>query len=100
MGPAPANADCLLNPILYTYMKDERFTAEKELRISLATIGIGQFELNDGSILDFPPSLGMTFDFRTAMISATIPHILSGENCDSNYLNTELQKLRIAPISL
>lgn len=36
-----ANEARLINPILYTYMKDVKFSAEKELRISLSTIGMG-----------------------------------------------------------
>ncbi|MBL0037745.1 MAG: hypothetical protein IPP36_02760 [Nitrosomonadales bacterium] len=46
------NEQYLSNPMLYTYLKDAvAFSDEKELRISLSAIGIGQFALNDGSIV-------------------------------------------------
>lgn len=52
-----ANAEHLPNPIKYTYLKSDSFRDERELRISLSALGIGQFVLNDGSGLEFPPSL-------------------------------------------
>ena len=52
-----ANQTRLPNPIIYTYLKDKQFSEEREVRISLSAIGIGQFVLfNDGSVLRFPPS--------------------------------------------
>jgi hypothetical protein len=35
-------------------------------------LGIGQFVLNDGSRLDFPPSLQVGFDFKAAFAKGTI----------------------------
>lgn len=88
----------LSNPILYTYLKDAAtFADEKELRISLSAIGIGQFALKDGTMIQFPPSLQLAFDFRAAIASAAIREILLSPDSDSGFLTHELSKLRIEP---
>lgn len=62
------NERFLSNPILYTYIKDAaQFMDENELRISLSALGIGQFKLDDGSTMEFPQSLQLTFDYRGAI---------------------------------
>lgn len=84
------------NPIIYTYLKDkERFSEEKELSISLSATGIGQFALGDGSKMPFPSSLQLTFNFKAALADGTIQQILCTPDSDSDFLQTELQKLRI-----
>jgi hypothetical protein len=91
-----ANIESLPNPIRYTYLKDKkRFAEEKELRISLSAIGIGQFALRDGSTMQFPSSLQLDFDFRAAIADGTIQQILYAPDSDSDFLQTELHKLRI-----
>ncbi|MDQ6987995.1 MAG: hypothetical protein Q9M25_09350 [Mariprofundaceae bacterium] len=86
----------LPNPIRYTYLKDkEKFSEEKELRISLSAIGIGQFALKDGSMMQFPSSLQLAFDFKAAIADGTIRQILYAPNSDSNFLQAELGKLGI-----
>ncbi len=93
-----ANIERLPNPIRYTYLKDkERFSEEKELRISLAAIGIGQFALKDGSMMQFPSSLQLAFDFKAAITDGTIQQILYAPDSDSDFLQAELQKLCIVP---
>lgn len=93
------NEQYLSNPILYTYLKDAAgFSDEKELRISLSAIGIGQFALNDGSTIQFPQSLQLAFDFRAAIASAAIRQILLAPDSDSSFLTRELAKLRIEPV--
>lgn len=93
-----ANSPQLPNPIKYTYLKDKRrFSKDKELRVSLSAPGIGQFVLNDGSTMDFPPNLQMAFDFRAAIADRTIQKILCAPSCDSGFLHAELHKLRIVP---
>ena len=88
----------LSNPILYTYIKDAaRFSEEKELRISLSAIGILHFALRDGTLIQFPPSLQLGFDFRRAIASAAIREILFAPDADSGFLTRELGKLRIEP---
>ena len=93
-----ANAAHLPNPIKYTYLKSKKdFSEEKELRVSLSGLGIGQFALNDGNTMDFPASLQVAFDFRAAIADGTIQKILCAPDCDSGFLHTELHKLRIVP---
>jgi hypothetical protein len=74
-----ANLTRLPNPIIYTYLKDEKFLDEKEFRITLSALGIGNFVLNDGSRLEFPASMQVYFDFGAAIRDGTISQFL----CDS-----------------
>jgi hypothetical protein len=90
-----ANAEHLPNPIRYTYLKSKAFSAEKELRVSLSAIGIGRFALNDGSIMEFPSSLQVPFDFKAAIRNGTLLRILAVPETDSDLLSAELHKLRI-----
>jgi hypothetical protein len=92
-----ANAEHLPNPIRYTYLKGKKFSDERELRISLSTLGIGQFAPGDGSTMEFPASLQMGFDFRAAIADTTIQQILCAPDCDAGFLRAELEKLRIGP---
>jgi hypothetical protein len=90
-----AYTEHLPNPIQYVYLKDKKFSDEKELRISLSAVGTGQFMLNDGSTLQFPESLQLVFDFREAIANGTIQQILYPPDCDSNSLKAKLSKLHI-----
>jgi hypothetical protein len=90
-----ANAKVAPNPIVYTYLKDTQFSREKELRISLSALGIGNFALNDDAIMQFPPSLQLTFDFKAALGDGTIQQLLLSPETDVAFLNAELKKLRI-----
>lgn len=93
-----ANTKYLPNPIKYTYLKDKKYAEEKELRISLSATGIGQFALEDGSTMEFPASLQLTFNFRAAIADQqTIQKIEYAPDCDSDFLQAELHKLRIVP---
>lgn len=92
-----ANAAHLPNPIKYAYLKDEKFSDEKELRISLSAPGIGQFALNDGSTMEFPASLQLDFDLRAATVDQTIERILCAPDCDSAFLHAELHNLGVEP---
>jgi len=97
-GTHRTNNEYLSNPILYTYIKDtDRFREEKELRITLSAIGIGHFALKDGTLIEFPSSLQLGFDFRNAIANATIREILLAPEADSGFLTRELSKLRIEP---
>ncbi|MCR4306341.1 MAG: hypothetical protein NUV42_00050 [Candidatus Yonathbacteria bacterium] len=87
------NTERLPNPIKYTYLKDEKkFFKEKELRISLSALGIGQF----GQV-QFLPSLQLSFDFKSAIADHTIQHVQYAPDTDPDYLRSELQSLRIVP---
>jgi hypothetical protein len=90
-----ANLDRLPNPMEYTYLKDKRFADERELRISLSTLGIGDFVLNDGSKIEFPPGVRVEFDFGRAIGSGTVQEILRGTGCDNEFLVAELNKLGV-----
>jgi hypothetical protein len=91
------NAEQLPNPILYTYLKAERFRAEHELRVSLSTIGMGKLAFG-GQITDLPLSLQMQFDFRTAIAEGGIVLIETGPDCDQAWLEAELTKLGIGRV--
>jgi hypothetical protein len=90
-----ANTQRLPNPIEYTYMKAVSFSAEKELRVSLSTIGLGRFVLKDGSAMIFPPSTQLHFDFRAALTDGTIRRLLCVPETDATYLRAELEKRNI-----
>ena len=84
------------NPIIYTFLKDKtNFSEEKEFRISLSAMGMGDFILNDGSTLQFPSSLHVPFLFNTAIQGCTIRPMLCAPDTDVDFLCTELNKLHI-----
>ena len=94
------NIERLANPVQYTYLKakereEQRFCEEHEFRISLSAIGFGQFALRDGSTMEFPPSLQLAFDFQAAIADGTIVKILHAPDTDTDFLKSELHKLRI-----
>jgi hypothetical protein len=91
-----ANAERLPNPILYSYMKDRSgFAGEDELRITLATIGIGNFALSDGSLIDFPPAMHLSFDFRGAFATGAVAKVLCKDDKVMRHLEQELAKFNI-----
>lgn len=90
-----ANHPHLPNPLTYTYLKSTQFSDEKEFRVSLSALGMGEFALKDGSIMEFPPGLQMAFDSRAAIADGTIQEILCAPDTDSNLLKSELYRLRI-----
>lgn len=96
-GSHQANHSHLPNPLTYTYLKNIKFSEEKELRVSLSALGVGEFALKDGSIMEFSPSLQLAFDFRVAIADRILKQILCGQNCEMDFLHAELGKLRIVP---
>ena len=90
-----ANTARAPNPIEYAFLKDDRFREERELRVSLSTLGMGHFVLADGTKVDFPPSLTLELDFRGALADGTIVELLASGSTDSAYLAAELEKLGI-----
>jgi len=85
-----ANETRLPNPIMYTYMKDRaQFAKENELRISLSSLGVGKFVLDDLTEIAFPPHLHLGFDFRAACLDGTIQEIICGPRCDEDFLRAE-----------
>lgn len=93
-----ANREKIPNPIIYAYLKDQKqFSEEKELRASLSAIGMGHFVLADGSLMDFPPSLHLPFDFRSAFADGTVQKLLHAPEYDTSFLQEGLRKLGITP---
>lgn len=88
----------LPNPIRYVYLKDKTYAPERELRVSLSALGIGQFVLDDGSEMVFSDRLQVQFDYRAAFADGTIKQILAGPGLDADYLRTELANLNIGTI--
>jgi hypothetical protein len=84
--------EVLPNPITYVYLKDQKYSDEKELRISLSTIGIGHFGMKDGSIIEFPKGLMFTFDFRQAIEQGVITRLLVESSEEAQSLSLELNK--------
>lgn len=91
-----ANAHHLPNPIQYALLKAMRFREERELRITLSALGIGHFALNDGSMVDFPVSFDVPFDFRAALDGGTIQRLEIGRDTNTALLEEELKKHGIA----
>ena len=89
------NQACLPNPIVYTYIKDKKFHQDTELRVSLSTLGIGHFVLDDGTRMEFPGHLRFGFDFRAAIKSGAIEEILHSSDSDSLFLQSELRRFGI-----
>ena len=51
----------IANPIQFTFLKDKgRYASEKELRVALSALGIGQFVLNNGARMEFPQRCNFT----------------------------------------
>jgi len=91
-----ANEKRLPNPIIYTYLKDKtKFSEEKEFRISLSAMGMGEFVLKNGSKLLFPSSLHVPFLFKTAIGDGTLRPMLCAPDTDIDFLYSELSKLQI-----
>jgi hypothetical protein len=90
-----ANQKHLPNPIRYTYLKDNRYADENELRVSLSALGLGRFALKDGSFIDFPEGFELSFDFRSAVATKVIRELLHSDDCDKALINTELAKIHV-----
>ena len=95
----------MANPIQFTFLKDKaRFENERELRVALSALGIGQFVLENGAAMGFPPALKMAFDFREAFSTGTITELCCPpEFVDASHLATiqrEMGNLRITPVTL
>jgi hypothetical protein len=95
---ARENLGRMPNPIRYTFIKDNGFAKEREIRIALSALGIGRYVLNDGTEIEFPPSLQLGLDFGQAIAGGTITEILSGPGCNRDFLSGELSKLGIKAV--
>ena len=67
--------------------------------MALSALGIGQFVLNNGARMEFPPTLQFHFNYRDAFSSSAITEILcppsfvDAQHVDS--LRSEMVKLRM-----
>lgn len=93
-----AESSFAVNPIEYTFLKDTQYSAEKELRISLSALGFGHFAKNDGSLVEFTPSLHVGFNFRTAIELGAVQNLICARDCDTKFLFSELIRLNISSI--
>jgi hypothetical protein len=67
----------IANPIQFTFLKDRgRYASEREVRVALSALGIGQFVTADGALIEFPPALQMQFDYGQALAAGAITEIL------------------------
>ena len=88
-----ANDKTLPTPIVYSYLKDKRFSAEQELRVTLSAPGIfAGFRLADGRMMGFPPSLQAPFDFRAALAGGAVVQMLLAPDGDGAHLQAELAR--------
>ena len=93
---APRIEERLPNPIIYSYMKDaNEFAGEREMRVTLSTLGIGDFALADGTKIVFPESTQLGFDFRRAIHDGTITQLLCPNAELAGRLSDELARFRI-----
>jgi hypothetical protein len=95
---AQENIERMPNSIRYTYIKDESFAKEREMRIALSALGIGHYVLADGTKIEFPPGLQLGFDFKHALTQGAILEIFPGPGCDLDFLRNELGKLGIVAV--
>ncbi len=83
------------NPIEYAHFKDNQWKKDTELRITLSTIGIGDFVKPDGSLFDFPESIQLGFDIKRATELGVIQRI---EISNPDFLEEFSKKLKLAGI--
>lgn len=87
------------NPIEYAYIKDMKFNEENEFRITLSTLGIGHFALANGSLLSFPKSLQIPFNFRKAFQENVITNLRVLDGFNVGFLVDQMSKLGICAIT-
>ena len=75
----------LPNPIEYVYFKDaEKYSEEKEFRISLSCLGVCKYVLLDGTDFTFPESLKLAFNFSEAIREGVIKEITLNSKSGNN----------------
>ncbi|HGK7612073.1 TPA: hypothetical protein ACJ6J3_15705 [Legionella pneumophila] len=60
--------ELLPNPTEYLYIKDRRYSKEKEFRISLSCLQYEHYVLPNGEELQFPESIKLEFDFTKNIV--------------------------------
>ena len=77
-------------------MKDQQYSDENELRVSLSALGIGEFALADGRKMDFPPNLQLSFDYRNGLASGAMREIRLDDQAQRASVSKKLASLGIA----
>jgi hypothetical protein len=85
-------------PCPLRYLKDASYSPEREMRVSLSALGMGEFAYADGSTMAFNDSLQVQFDFRAAFADGTIKQILMAPGSNLDFLRAEFGKLGITAI--
>lgn len=93
-----ANTEHLPTPIRYAYLKDANYALERELRVSLSALGMGEFAYADGSTMVFSDSIQVQFDFRAAFADGTIKQVLMAPGSNLDFLRAEFAKLKITAV--
>ncbi|NTT85756.1 hypothetical protein [Tabrizicola fusiformis] len=66
-------SDIFPNPVVPVFWKDgQRYGSEKELRIALSAIGIGQPLMGAARTFEFPKGLSYPFDLRAALMGGSM----------------------------
>lgn len=86
------NEDRVANPIQYAHFKDLKYAKERELRITLHALGIGEFVLNNGTTILFPPNLRLGFDYKLGLRSGAIGGIAFSNDCDVDACREEMRR--------
>ncbi|APF03543.1 TPA: DUF2971 domain-containing protein [Legionella pneumophila] len=60
--------ELLPNPTEYLYIKNRKYSKEKEFRISLSCLQYGHYVLPNGEELQFPESIKLEFDFTKKVV--------------------------------
>lgn len=93
-----ANRELMQNPIVYTFMKDEQYKPEAEMRIALSALGIGKFIVRDRSEFVFPDTMQLHFNFRSAIQDGVIVGFEADPAGDNAWFTAELAKLGITAV--
>lgn len=76
----------LLNPTAYVYAKDaDKFSEEKEFRISLSSLGCFNYVLPNGEEFCFPPYFELPFNYKIASTMNAIKRIELSRNHTKNF---------------
>ncbi|HHU0004473.1 TPA: hypothetical protein ACT9MX_003047 [Legionella pneumophila] len=96
---AKNESEFLRNPIEYAYIKDLAFQEENEFRITLSALGLGNFTLNNGEVLNFTqrPSLHLYFNYLAAAANGTIIGIQYSYNGKIENFQNLISDFRIFP---
>lgn len=76
----------LPNPTKYIYIKDMKYSEEKEFRISLSCSQYTSYVLPNGEHLTFPESIQLELDFKSAIANGVIKRLEIKSSHEATYL--------------